>query len=189
MWKIYIYIYIMMLHIIFVYRKNINKSNTTWSHVIVQFPPYNLPKRFPQKHTHTNPPYSSVPLVRHSGVILVAQFLKPGTLGKVTMMGLMADWAPKPMDRSMGPIFFTYIWLIFTVNVGKYVDIPYLDPMGKNKYVYIFRNSIKTNIAPEKMLEGGDYFPFLGALCLFSGSMFNVGFREGSSYSMYLYEK
>ena len=25
---------------------------------------------------------------------------------------------------------FTYIWLIFRVNVGKYIVIPYMDPMG-----------------------------------------------------------
>ena len=33
---------------------------------------------------------------------------------------------------------FTYIWLIFMVNVGKYVNIPYMDAMGRFIISYMF---------------------------------------------------
>ena len=38
---------------------------------------------------------------------------------------------PKPIGSMYG--IFTYIWLIFMVNVGIYIYIPYMDPMGNGK--------------------------------------------------------
>ena len=38
------------------------------------------------------------------------------------------SWLSVPIPSMYG--IFTYIWLIFMVNVDKQVHIPYMDPMG-----------------------------------------------------------
>ena len=47
------------------------------------------------------------------------------------MVGILEDH-PIPIPSMYG--IYTYIWLIFMVNVGT-VNIPYMDPMGFSKWL------------------------------------------------------